>query len=184
METEGSLPQPLSWASSIQSIPPHPTSWRSILPQNRAPANTVPYDAPNTVFRPSTQQTTDPCKSTVQSNLSNKHTSLFPRRAVSWSGLYQEVCIAAVTDQSIPRAEPGRVVTRDPPQVENEAYFGIKYNVKLLPPSLVSYSGQVSDLVPNSLSFWYYVPVLRTASAWSAAVPYLLISTKQLYAIK
>jgi len=38
MEPKGSLPQSqvpanctLSWASSIQSIPPHPTSWRSIL---------------------------------------------------------------------------------------------------------------------------------------------------------
>ena len=37
MEPEGSLPHSsarhlsLSWASSIQSIPPHPTSWRSIL---------------------------------------------------------------------------------------------------------------------------------------------------------
>ena len=34
MEPEGSLPHAqvsLSWASSIQSIPPHPTSWRSLL---------------------------------------------------------------------------------------------------------------------------------------------------------
>jgi hypothetical protein len=36
MEPEGSLPHSqvclsLSWASPIQSIPPHPTSWRSIL---------------------------------------------------------------------------------------------------------------------------------------------------------
>jgi len=38
MEPEGSLPQsqvpatcPYPWASSTQSIPPHPTSWRSIL---------------------------------------------------------------------------------------------------------------------------------------------------------
>jgi hypothetical protein len=37
METEGSLPHwqvpatCLSWVSSIQTIPPHPTSWRSIL---------------------------------------------------------------------------------------------------------------------------------------------------------
>ena len=38
MEPEGSLPHsqvpatcPLSWATSIQSIPPHPTSWKSFL---------------------------------------------------------------------------------------------------------------------------------------------------------
>ena len=78
-----------------------------------------------------------PCESTVPSNLRNKRTNVFPRCAISWSGLYQEVCIAAVTDQSIPRAGPGRIVTRDP-QVEKEAYLGIKYNLKLLPHSLLS----------------------------------------------
>jgi len=61
---------------------------------------------------------------------------LFLRCAIPSSGLYQEVSIAAVTDQSIPRAGPGRVVTRDS-QVKKEAYLGIKYNLTLLPLSFL-----------------------------------------------